>query len=716
MSNKKKEFFLVRWFKRCFLGDRPELSDEEEERIQTPMRAMVANFVHRPLAMIGLIVFLAIFVFVMVGPHIWVLDLSEQDSTLTNLPPSHNMMEVPKALLANGVKDISSGNTYGIGIDNEGELYTWGHTRITDKIDVADIPDEVRSADLVQIAAGTDHIVAVDADGEVYVWGNTRLQQNKFSNDMKKAMKAGGDDWNVIQLEASNQFSAIVCSDGNLYLWGNGNMADIKIRSKYQGKIAKVALTDNEYIALLTDGTVAYTGNKDKTSPFAKIPAGLKGKTVVDIASTSKSVAAITEDGEVYVWGNAVKGEANVPELSAKIVHIYGGRYHYTALLENGDLVSWGNNKYGQIDVPAKAQDAKNIDKIFVSSYQNYALASDGTMYTWGLKGFVLGTDNLGRDMLTRIVNGGQVTMTVGAISVVIATILGIIFGGVAGYFGGNVDILIMRIAEIVGGLPFIPFAMILSAVIGFPLNDSASIAIIGAADGPTSILVALKLGSQFFAPIMVVAYSYMALVPIVQPAVVKLCTTKKERRIKMHYSAKQVSRLTRILFPIVVSVIAGLVAPSSVALVGFLMFGNLIRECGVLTSLSQTAQNELANLITLLLGITISFSMRAEYFVQVNTLIIMAIGLLAFIFDSIGGIFFAKFLNLFSKNKINPMIGAAGISAFPMSARVIQKMALAEDNQNHLLMHAVGANVAGQIASVIAGGMILGLVPQMLK
>lgn len=163
MSNKKKEFFLVRWFKRCFLGDRPELSDEEEERIQTPVRAMVANFVHRPLAMIGLIVFLAIFVFVMVGPHIWVLDLSEQDSTLTNLPPSRNMMEVPKALLANGVKDISSGNTYGIGIDNEGELYTWGHTRITDKIDVADIPDEVRSADLVQIAAGTDHVVAVDA-------------------------------------------------------------------------------------------------------------------------------------------------------------------------------------------------------------------------------------------------------------------------------------------------------------------------------------------------------------------------------------------------------------------------------------------------------------------------------------------------------------------------------------------------------------------------
>ena len=187
MSNKKKEFFLVRWFKRCFLHERPELSTEEEEKIQTPMRAMVSNFTHRPLAMFGLIVFLAIFVFVMVGPHIWVLDLSEQDSTLTNLPPSSNMMQVPKALLDNGVKDISSGNTYGVGIDNKGELYTWGHTRITDKIDVANIPDEIKSADLVQIAAGTDHVVAVDTDGEVYVWGNTRLQQDKFSNDMPAA-------------------------------------------------------------------------------------------------------------------------------------------------------------------------------------------------------------------------------------------------------------------------------------------------------------------------------------------------------------------------------------------------------------------------------------------------------------------------------------------------------------------------------------------------
>lgn len=473
MSNKKKEFFLVRWAKRCFLGDRSELSTEEEERIQTPMRAMLSSFVHKPLAMMGLIVFLAIFVFVLVGPKIWPLDLSDQDASLTNLPPSRDMMSVPKEMLAAGVADIASGNTYGLGTDVNGKLYIWGQTRVTDKIDMADIPQEVQDADLTYIAAGTDHCVAVAADGQVYVWGNTRLQQDKFTTDMTKAMKKGGDAWDVIQLEASNQFSAIVTSDGNLYLWGNGNMADIKMRSKYEGKIAKVALTENEYICLLTDGTVAYTGYKDKNSPFAKIPAELKGKTVVDIASTSKSVAAVTEDGEIIVWGNATKGEADVPALSSKPVHLYGGRYHYTALLENGDVVSWGNNKYHQIDVPDAVNSADNIERIFVSNYQNYALGSDGKLYTWGLKGFTLGTDSLGRDMLTRIVNGGRVTMTVGAISVIIATILGVLFGGIAGYFGGKLDILIMRIAEIVGGLPFIPFAMILSAVIGTRLDPT---------------------------------------------------------------------------------------------------------------------------------------------------------------------------------------------------------------------------------------------------
>ena len=250
---------------------------------------------------------------------------------------------------------------------------------------------------------------------------------------------------------------------------------------------------------------------------------------------------------------------------------------------------------------------------------------------------------------------------------------------------------------------------IMIAAALGFGLKDAASIGIIGAADGPTSILVSQTLGSNYIGAIAVAAYSYMALVPIIQPFAIKLVTTKKDRAMRMPYRAQGVSKRLRIMFPIVVSVIAGLVAPSSVALVGFLMFGNLIRECGVLSSLSQTAQNELANLITLLLGITIAASMKADQFVRWETLMIMGLGLVAFILDSMVGVIFVKILNIFTpKNKINPMVGAAGISAFPMSSRVIEKMGQEADSQNHLLMHAVAANVSGQIASVVAGGVVL--------
>ena len=255
-------------------------------------------------------------------------------------------------------------------------------------------------------------------------------------------------------------------------------------------------------------------------------------------------------------------------------------------------------------------------------------------------------------------------------------------------------------------------FTLSMACLLGFDLRDAASIGIIGAADGPTSIFVANFLGSKYVGAIVVAAYSYMALVPIVQPPVIKLITTKKERLIRMPYRQRPVSKTAKILFPIVITMLAGLVAPKSVALVGFLMFGNLVRECGVLDSLSETAQKVLANLITLLLGLTIATKMQAEFFLTWETILIMCLGLVAFIFDTVGGVLFAKPINLFTPhNKINPMVGAAGISAFPMSARVVNRIGLEEDPENFLLMHAIGANVSGQIASVIAGGLILTLV-----
>ncbi len=256
-------------------------------------------------------------------------------------------------------------------------------------------------------------------------------------------------------------------------------------------------------------------------------------------------------------------------------------------------------------------------------------------------------------------------------------------------------------------------FTFFMASLCGFNISDAASIAIIGAADGPTSIVVANALKSGYIGAITVAAYSYMALVPIVQPPVIKLLTTKKERLIRMPYEPKSVSKTTKILFPIVITIITGIFAPKAVELIAFLMFGNLIRECGVLNSLSETAQKVLANLVTIFLGITIAVKMNAGEFLRLETLMIMGLGLVAFIFDTAGGVLVAKFINLFlpKGKKINPMIGAAGISAFPMSARVVHKMGLKEDPQNFLLMHTIGVNVSGQIASVIAGGLIMSLV-----
>ncbi len=253
-------------------------------------------------------------------------------------------------------------------------------------------------------------------------------------------------------------------------------------------------------------------------------------------------------------------------------------------------------------------------------------------------------------------------------------------------------------------------FVIIVATLLGFNIEDAASIGIIAAADGPTSIFVANSLGSQYMGAIMVAAYSYMALVPIIQPVAIKAVTTKKERQIRMEYHPGAVSQTAKIIFPVVICIIAGLIAPVSLPLVGFLMFGNLLRECGVLDSLSRSAQNELVNLISILLGLCVSVKMVYTDFLQIDTLLVMGLGLLGFVMDSVGGVMFAKVLNLFRKEKINPMVGAAGISAFPMSSRVIQKMATEEDPQNFILMQAAAANVSGQIASVVAGGLVLGL------
>lgn len=462
-STDKRRSTLGRWFRRTFFGKKEELSVLEEEALQSPFKTVARNFFANRLARMGLFVFLAIFIFVMVGPMIWRIDLSYQDNTQQHVAPGMNMLSVPEELAKN-VRHISPSTTFSLGVDNNGKVYIWGHSKVTDTIDLKDIPQEVKDAHIVDVEAGYDHAVALDDKGKLYVWGNTRLGQDRLPTDLASSQRKG-EDLHIRQMVAGNQFSALITGEGKLVIWGNGNLNDIKIKKAYrQTKFKKVTANINTYLALTEDGAVVYPGFQDNA--YSRIPAGLESG-VVDIASSSFTNAALKEDGSVVVWGNVSSGENQVPKVEkGKIVRLFGGRYHYAALTDQNELICWGGNKFGQ-STPPTVENNDHITDVYVGGFQNYAVTQKGKLYKWGLSGYLMGTDHLGRDILTRIVNGGRVTMTVGAVSVMISLIIGVVLGGISGYFGGRADMLIMRLSEIVGGLPFLPFALILSAIIG---------------------------------------------------------------------------------------------------------------------------------------------------------------------------------------------------------------------------------------------------------
>ncbi len=460
-TSSMKEFFLFRWIRRMLFPNK-EMDIYAEEQLQSPARMVIKNFFSKPLSVISLIVLIAIMLFVFIAPNYVTLDLGEQDSTLVNIAPGYDMMNLPDELEKNGVLDIGVGNNFSVGVDLEGNVYTWGKTKISKVVDIVNVPDKVRKAKIVKVASGADHVVALDEEGTVYVWGNERLGQARMpaelmANNMSHQEK-------IIDIQASNQFSAALTESGKLYTWGNGNFVDLDVRTELQGHIVDVALTNTALVVLLDDGTVEAPGYFNSNT-VAKVPEAAQSG-VVSIAGSTNTVAAVKEDGTVVVWGAATKGENKPPEFTAPIDKIEGARYHFAAHLTDGTVVCWGSNRYNQCDVPEEVENA-NIVSLNCGSFQNYAVTDEGKVYSWGLKGFIMGTDNLGRDVFARLVNGGKMTMTIGALSVVIEMIIGVILGGLAGYFGGWVDMLIMRVAEVISSMPFIPFAMILSAVMG---------------------------------------------------------------------------------------------------------------------------------------------------------------------------------------------------------------------------------------------------------
>lgn len=442
-----------------------ELDIMQEEAIQSPFRTVVRNFVSNKLSMGGLVVFLIIFLIVLIGPIFNPIDLSEQEETQINVGPGLKMLDVPDELEGN-VKEISTGSTFSVGLDNDGNVYVWGYTKVSNRIDVADdMPSKEELGKVVSVSAGFDHVMALNEDGEIITWGSDRMGQCQLPMEVKHE--------NIKQIAAGYQISYALSESGEIFCWGNENLNDVRLtRRNGNSNIAKISVANTTLMALTEDGEVRHMGSQ--SSDISKIPEDLG--TVKDIATTADACVALLEDGSLRIWGKANKSEREIPEMDGEIVSMFGGRYHITVLTDQGTVYSWGSNAKHQTDVPKSAQ---NVVAIYGGTYQNYAVTESGEIVTWGLKGYLLGSDELGRDVFTRILNGGRMTMTIGAISVIISTVIGIIIGGISGFFGGWVDIVLQRLTEIVSSLPFLPMAMILTSIIGNSMSENARIALI---------------------------------------------------------------------------------------------------------------------------------------------------------------------------------------------------------------------------------------------
>lgn len=489
---------FCRWFRRMFLGGSNALFNEINEsnsekdvfaveKIESPGKQRVKAFFRKKLAVGALVVFAAVFILMLVGPIFYPLDLAYNEATQKNVSPGLNMMSVPKELKGQ-IKSISSNSSFSVGLSKDGKVYVWGHTKSL-LTDVSEIPEEVQKSKIEFAAAGTDHIIAIGDDGTVYGWGNNNLAQFGPSHGdptleimctfaPSDILEGNLDVKQIKQLVCGQQVSAIVMNDGTFYIWGNHGIGATNIFNvKNITNVEKLVFTSQYAVLLLKDGSYCVDGTAsfdythveiNGVSTRVKLDEYIaeSGKKVVDIGSAGNSVAFVLEDGTVLISGVTPNGENKVPIFAKgeSIASIAGGQNHYTALTDKGTVYCWGSDTLKQTNVPKKLS---GVSEIFVGPFQNYAINEEGElMDSWGLKGYLMGTDGFGRDIWSRIVNGGRLTMTVGAIAVIISSIIGIIVGCLSGYFGGWLDMLLMRVAEVVSAIPFMPFALILSLIV----------------------------------------------------------------------------------------------------------------------------------------------------------------------------------------------------------------------------------------------------------
>ena len=440
------------------------LPQEEDELMQSPVRMVVQSFLHDKVAMTGLILFLVIFLCCIVLPFFYPIDLYYQDVTQSNVAPGFGMLKVPSQLQGNA-QMVSAGSTFSVAVDKDGNVYEWG-TFPTDKL--KNIPSSSETGKLTQISAGLDHVLAVNEEGHIFTWGNDRMGLSQIPMELEMNPKP------IKQISAGYQISLALTEDGRLYNWGSDYLLNITIPSEVQGNIAKFEDNTNIVIALTNDGEVVPLSNTN--SAFSNVPEEIQGN-VVDIALTDESAAALTSDGKVYTWGNNIKRSMNVPEeIQGHVTALAAGRYHYTAILDDGSVASWGDNNFGQTKSPSVGE---KVTAVYAGYYSSYAVTESGNVKSWGLDGYLMGTDGFGRDVFRRLIVGGRMTMTVGAIAVIISTFIGVIVGGVSGYKGGKLDNLLMRLTEIVSSVPFLPFCIILSSILGNSISETQRIILI---------------------------------------------------------------------------------------------------------------------------------------------------------------------------------------------------------------------------------------------
>lgn len=446
---------------RMMLGGLPQ---EEEELMQSPARMVVQSFVHDKVAMTGLILFLLIFLCCIVLPFFFPIDLYYQDVTQSNVAPGFGMLKVPAQMQGNA-QMVASGSTFSVGIDKDGNVYEWG-TFPTEKL--RNIPSSSEMGKLTQISAGLDHVVAVNESGQIFTWGNDRMGLANIPIELESNPQP------IKQISAGYQISLALTESGHLYNWGSDYLLNISIPSEVQGNIQKFDDNTNIVMALTNDGEVVPLSKT--TSAFTNVPEEIQGD-VIDIALTDESAAALTSDGQVHLWGNNVNHSMDIPEeIQGRVTALSAGRYHYSAILDDGTVVSWGDNNFGQTKAPSLDG---TVTSVSAGYYSSYAITEDGSVKGWGLDGYLMGTDGFGRDVFRRLIVGGRMTMTVGAISVIISTIIGVLVGGISGYKGGKLDNLLMRLTEIVSSVPFLPFCIILSSILGNSISETQRIILI---------------------------------------------------------------------------------------------------------------------------------------------------------------------------------------------------------------------------------------------